>query len=100
MVIEDLGCRFHDFADTARAIAGLDLVITIDDTAVANLAGALGAPVWVAVPFVPDWRWTREGPRTPWYPSARIYRQPSPGHWRSVFLAMAADLAALVSVEG
>jgi hypothetical protein len=45
---------YHDFADTATAIAGLDLVIT------------MGAPVWVAVPFVPDWRWTREGHRTPW----------------------------------
>jgi hypothetical protein len=96
MVVEDLASKDRDFADTAATIAAMDLVITID-TAVANLAGALGAPVWVAVPFVPDWRWTREDSRTPWYPSARIYRQPAPGDWRSVFLAMAADLAALVS---
>jgi hypothetical protein len=96
MVVEDLASDDRDFADAAASIAAMDLVITID-TATANLAGALGKPVWVAVPFIPDWRWTAEGARTPWYPTARVYRQPSPGDWRSVFRAMAGDLATLAS---
>jgi hypothetical protein len=93
MRIVDLASGLRDFADTAAAILGLDLVITID-TAVANLAGALGARVWVALPFIPDFRWGVEGDRTPWFPSARCFRQPKPGDWRSVFLAMAEELHA------
>ena len=92
MAVQDLAGELRDFQDTAAAIAGLDLVISID-TAVANLAGAMGTPVWVAAPYIPDWRWGREGDRTPWFPSARVYRQPKPGEWRAVFRAMAADLA-------
>jgi hypothetical protein len=92
MTIRDLSPGFPDFAEQASQILGLDLVITVD-TAVANLAGALGARVWVAVPFIPDWRWGLTGDRTPWYPTARVYRQPSRGDWRSVFRAMANDLA-------
>ncbi|WPZ32670.1 hypothetical protein T8K17_15630 [Thalassobaculum sp. OXR-137] len=95
MAVEDLAGGLRDFADTAAAIAGLDLVVAID-TAVANLAGAMGAAVWVAAPFIPDWRWGRDGDRTPWFPTARVYRQAGPGDWRGVFEAMAADLAALV----
>ncbi|MGE0863603.1 MAG: tetratricopeptide repeat protein [Vicinamibacterales bacterium] len=94
MTIHDLSPGFPDFAEQASQILGLDLVITVD-TAVANLAGALGARVWVAVPFIPDWRWGLTGDRTPWYPIARVYRQPSRGDWRSVFRAMARDLATL-----
>ena len=96
MEIVDLASTHRDFADTASAITAMDLVITID-TAVANLSGALGMPVWVAVPYVPDWRWTQEGERTPWYPSARVFRQPVRGDWRSVFSRMAGDLAEAVS---
>lgn len=95
MAVQDLAADLRDFSDTAAAIAGLDLVISID-TAVANLAGAMGAAVWVAAPVIPDWRWGRDGDRTPWFPTARVYRQPKPGTWRGVFQSMAADLATLV----
>ena len=94
MSIEDLSPGYPDFSEQASQIMGLDLVITVD-TAVANLAGALGAPVWVAVPYVPNWRWGMQGNTTPWYPSARVYRQSAPGDWRSVFRSMAGDLAKL-----
>lgn len=92
MTVHPLSVGYPDFAEQASQIMGLDLVITVD-TAVANLAGALGARVWVAVPFIPDWRWGLTGDRTPWYPTARVYRQPARGDWRSVFQAMANDLA-------
>lgn len=97
MNIEELAKDGSDFADSAATIAAMDLVITID-TATANLAGAMGKPVWVAVPYNPDWRWRLDGNTTPWYPSARIYRQTTPGEWRSVFRAMANDLKADVRV--
>lgn len=71
-----------DFQDTADIIAGLDLVITVD-TSVAHLAGALGKPVWIMLPdHNTDWRWMRGREDSPWYPSARLYRQPAPGNWR------------------
>lgn len=94
LVVEDLAPQLRDFADTAAAIAGLDVVISID-TAVANLAGAMGANVWVAAPFIPDWRWASEGPTSTWFPTATVYRQPRRGDWRSVFEAMASDLKVL-----
>jgi tetratricopeptide (TPR) repeat protein len=72
-----------DFADTAALIAGLDLVITVD-TAVAHLAGALGKPVWVLLPFSAHWAWLRDREDSPWYPTATLFRQPRPGEWRSV----------------
>ena len=92
MEVEDLSDRIKGFANTAAAIAGLDLMITID-TAVANLAGAMGVPVWVAIPAMPDWRWGLQGTRTPWFPSATVYRQTRGRIWRDVFEAMASDLA-------
>lgn len=90
--IVDRAPEIGDFADTANLIAGLDLVVSID-TSVSNLAGAMGAPVWAALPYVPDWRWGRDGPRTHWYPSARVFRQAAPGDWDGVFQEMADALA-------
>lgn len=72
--------KSDDFADTAAVIETLDLVITID-TAVAHLAGALGRPVWVMLPFDPDWRWLTGRGDTPWYDSARLFRQGQPHDW-------------------
>ncbi len=72
------------FLDSAAVIAALDLVIT-SDTAIAHLAGALGAPVWLALAHVPDWRWGVEGETSPWYPTMRRFRQDRPGDWTGVF---------------
>jgi tetratricopeptide (TPR) repeat protein len=89
----DLGSRFdaNTFADAAAVVASLDLVVTVD-TALAHLAGALGAPVWVALPFSPDWRWLLGREDSPWYPSMRLFRQPQPGQWSPVFERIAAEL--------
>jgi tetratricopeptide (TPR) repeat protein/ADP-heptose:LPS heptosyltransferase/glycosyltransferase involved in cell wall biosynthesis len=81
--IVDLDPELRNFADTARAIAQLDLVITVD-TAVAHLAGAMGKPVWVLLCHVPDWRWLWNRPDSPWYPTARLFRQTSHGDWAGV----------------
>lgn len=72
-----------DYADTAALIASLDLVITVD-TSVAHLAGALGVPVWIMLPAAPDWRWMHARNDTPWYRTARLFRQKSPGDWPAV----------------
>jgi tetratricopeptide (TPR) repeat protein len=89
----DLGPELNDFDDTAAVLAQCDLVISVD-TSVAHLAGALGRPLWVLLPFAADWRWTAGGERSPWYPSARLYRQPQPGDWESVVTALLKDLPA------
>jgi len=78
--VTDLASELQDFYDTACLVANLDLVITID-TAVAHLAGALGKPVWVLLHHAPDWRWPLAGNASRWYPSARLFRQSSPGVW-------------------
>ena len=83
MKIIDLSMGLTDFNWTAAAISGLDLVITVD-TAVCHLAGALGKPVWVLVPFVPDWRWMLGRDDSPWYPTMRLFRQKTRGDWEGV----------------
>ena len=81
--ITNLGDEQDNFADTAAAVSLLDLVISVD-TAIVHLAGALGKPVWVLLPFTQDWRWLLEREDSPWYPSARLFRQPRMGDWDSV----------------
>lgn len=89
-----LGNEFASFADTAAAIAALDLVITID-TSVAHLAGAMGKPVWILLPHAPDYRWLNDRIDSPWYPSARLFRQMKPRDWPSAIEAVASALADL-----
>jgi FKBP-type peptidyl-prolyl cis-trans isomerase 2 len=85
MRIIDYTEMIADFSDTAALIQSLDLIISVD-TAVAHLAGALGKPVWTLLPFAPDWRWLLEREDSPWYPTMRLFRQPSPGDWESVIV--------------
>lgn len=89
--VVDLTDGFHDFTDTAAVLSALDLVITVD-TSVAHLAGGLGRPVWIALPHPPDWRWGIRGGTTPWYPSARLFRQRIAGDWSAPVAEMAAAL--------
>jgi len=77
----------HDFHDTAALIHHLDLVISVD-TAIAHLAAALGRPTWIALPFVPDWRWLLDRPDSPWYPTVRLFRQPARGDWSGAIQAI------------
>lgn len=91
----DLAPEIADFADTAAIMANLDLVVS-SCTGPAHLAGALGLPLWVALPFSADWRWMTGRDDSPWYPTARLFRQPTPGDWSSVTGRMAAELSVLV----
>lgn len=97
--ILDLGPALSDFADTAAAIAGLDLVISVD-TAVAHLAGSLRRPAWILIPFVPDWRWLFARGDSPWYPSARLFRQTSPCDWSRPVADMVAALGSFHAAQG
>jgi hypothetical protein len=97
--VTDLGPELKDFAETAGAIANLDLVIAVD-TAVGHVAGAIGKPAWLMLPLCPDWRWllAREND-TPWYPTVRLYRQRALGNWADVVARVAADLGALAATD-
>ena len=90
--IVDLSPWLTDFAETAAAICHLDLVISID-TSVTHLAGALGRPMWLVLPYAPDWRWLLRREDSPWYPTARLFRQRKAGDWPSVASEVAAALA-------
>lgn len=79
----DASGEFSDLADTAAFVVHLDLVIAVD-TSVAHLAGALGRPVWVLLPYVADWRWLQVRLDSPWYPTMRLFRQPALGDWDAV----------------
>jgi Glycosyltransferase family 9 (heptosyltransferase) len=94
-----LGDDLRDFADTAAIIALLDLVVTAD-TAVAHLAGALGKPVVILLPYAADFRWMRDRAGTPWYPTAKLIRQPSFGDWDSVIARLHDELRQVGNANG
>jgi hypothetical protein len=77
------GEELKTYADTAALIANLGLVISVD-TCVAHLAGALAKPVWILLPFMPDWRWLLDRDDSPWYPTARLFRQDETREWDGV----------------
>ncbi len=89
--VHDLRSLMVDFVDTATLIQQLDLIISID-TAVTHLAGALGKPTWLLLPFAPDWRWMLHRNDSPWYPTVQIFRQPIAGDWESVLREVRAAL--------
>jgi Flp pilus assembly protein TadD len=92
--IRYFGLDLGDFADTAAIISMLDLVISVD-TSVAHLVGAMGKPLWILLPHSPDFRWMLERADNPWYPTARLFRQPKIGDWESVLVNVKAALTAL-----
>ena len=92
--ILNFGSGLRNFADTAALIANLDLVVSVD-TSVAHLAGALAKPVWVLLPYIPDWRWLLDRDDTPWYPTARLFRQDETRQWEPVIDRAHACLRAL-----
>ncbi len=91
--IVSLAPLLSNFSDTAFALSGMDLLITVD-TALAHLAGALGIPTLILVSYLPDWRWMMGRDDSPWYPTFRIYRQPKPDDWDAVIRQVVEDLSA------
>jgi hypothetical protein len=82
MRLIDLGAELHDFGDTAAVMSLLDLIVSTD-TSAAHLAGALARPVWVMLQYAADWRWMLDREDSPWYPTMRLFRQPSFGDWET-----------------
>jgi tetratricopeptide (TPR) repeat protein len=95
----DFCAELNDFADTAALIQNLDLIVSVD-TSVAHLAGALAKPVWVLIPFQPDFRWMLDRTDTPWYPTMRLFRQPTRTGWQTPIKQMAQALSSLVTMSG
>jgi ADP-heptose:LPS heptosyltransferase len=93
-LVHDVGRGIFDFAEAATALSQLDLLISID-APIAHLAAAMGIKTWVLQPSVVDWRWQLGGANAPWYPTARLFRQPRPGDWDPVFTAVKSELAEL-----
>jgi tetratricopeptide (TPR) repeat protein len=98
VTVETLGEDFDAgpgaFVDTAAVMANLDLIVSVD-TAVAHLAGAMGRPLFVALKHIPEWRWQLDQPDSPWYPTARLFRQHTRGDWGSVFADIAKAVEAM-----
>jgi len=95
-LIEPVAPKLKDYGDTAAVIDQLDLVISVD-TSVVHLAGALGKPAWVMIPYAPDWRWLLHREETPWYPTLRLFRQSAPNNWDDVVERLVAELTALAA---
>jgi tetratricopeptide (TPR) repeat protein len=89
----NIGAEIADYDDTMAILDNLDLLVTVD-TSVAHLAGAMGRPVWIMLPRAPDWRWLLNRSNTPWYPSARLFRQKRVRRWDDVVKAIAVELGA------
>ena len=96
--ITDLGDQLTDFADTAAAVASLDLIITVD-TALLHLAAAIGTKTWGLLPYSPDWRWMLDRNDSPWYPSLKLFRQSAPGDWTGVIERVVQELKAQEGVN-
>ncbi len=96
--IADLAPALGSFADTAAAVETLDLVISVD-TSVAHMAGGLGRPVWMLLPYALDWRWMRDREDSPWYPTMRLFRQQRPRAWDSVIASAVTELARVAAGE-
>jgi tetratricopeptide (TPR) repeat protein len=96
--IIQLAGEFADFSDTAAAMAQLDLIISVD-TSTVHLAGALGRPVWILLPYLPDWRWLLDRDTSPWYPTARLFRQDVTRRWEGVIPRVQAALSELIAAQ-
>jgi tetratricopeptide (TPR) repeat protein len=94
--VADWTNELNDFADSAALLANLDLLITVD-TSAAHLAGAIGLPVWILLQHFPDWRWMLNRDDSPWYPTARLFRQQTPGDWDGPIHRVTAALSGLVA---
>ena len=94
--VHDLAPSLLDFGDTAAALQHVDLLVCVD-TSIAHVAGALGLPVWLLLPWMPDWRWLLERNDSPWYPSLRILRQPQYRDWASVIRTLTTDIQELAT---
>ena len=99
MGLIDWTAELHDFADTAALMGQMDLVISVD-TSMAHLAGALGKPVWLMLPLLPDFRWLLWREDSPWYPTMRLFRQKHLGDWDEVFQRIVQALRKLRKDEG
>lgn len=98
LAIDDLGPELGDFGATGAIVAELDLVITVDTSAL-HLAGALGKQVWALIPKPADWRWLKSRDDSPWYPTLRLFRQECPGDWRDPVTRLAAELREMAAVR-
>ena len=96
--IVDLTAHLTDFGETAALIGCLDLVITVD-TSVAHLAGALGCPTWILLPYMPDYRWLLDRDDSPWYPTVRLFRQTEARDYATVIDRVRSELLALISTD-
>ncbi len=94
MSLVSLSDEIKDFEDTAAIFMLLDTLVSVDSSPV-HLAGALGRPAWVMLPFMPDWRWLLGRNDSPWYPSTRLFRQPAPGQWGPVLQAISSQVQTL-----